>query len=467
MEGGERMPSEVALARWQFGITTVYHFFFVPVTIGLVYLIAIMETLYVAKKDDRYKQMAQFWGKIFLINFAVGVVTGILQEFQFGMNWANYSRFVGDVFGAPLAIESLLAFFLESTFLGVWMFGWDKLSKRMHMASIWLVAIGTTLSAFWILTANAFMQHPVGYTLKDGHAEMSSFGALLTNPQLWYEFPHVFLGALVTGAFVVMGISAYQLLRKRHIEVFQPSFAIASIVAVAASFLVMVVGHEQAQYLLVSQPMKLAASEALWQTSGSPAPWTLFAIIHAGAHKNTWMIQIPYLLSVLSYNRLYGSVPGILELQQQMQARYGAGNYIPDVPVIFWSFRIMVFAGALMFLASAWGVWRIIRNRLVPSRRYLKWMLWATSLPFIANSMGWIMTEMGRQPWVVYGLQLTRDGVSPTVSAGEVLTTLIVFTVLYGLLAVVDLFLIARVVRQGPVEDDHGDESESLSPVAL
>jgi len=461
------MPSEVALARWQFGITTVYHFFFVPVTIGLVYLIAIMETLYVAKKDDRYKRMAQFWGKIFLINFAVGVVTGILQEFQFGMNWANYSRFVGDVFGAPLAIESLLAFFLESTFLGVWMFGWDKLSKRMHVASIWLVAIGTTLSAFWILTANAFMQHPVGYTLKDGHAEMSSFGALITNPQLWYEFPHVFLGSLVTGAFVVMGISAYQLLRRRHVEVFQPSFAIASILGVAASFLVMVVGHEQAQYLLVSQPMKLAASEALWTTSGSPAPWTLFAIIHPSEHRNTWMIQIPYLLSVLSYNRLYGSVPGILELQQQMQARYGPGNYIPDVTAVFWSFRVMVFAGLLMFAASAWGVWRVVRDRLAQSQRYLRWMIPAISLPFIANTMGWIMTEMGRQPWVVYGLQLTKDGVSPTVSAGDVLITLITFTVLYGLLAAVDLFLIARVVRQGPVEGDHGDETESLSPVAL
>ncbi|SIS65897.1 cytochrome ubiquinol oxidase subunit I [Alicyclobacillus vulcanalis] len=461
------MPSEVVLARWQFGITTVYHFFFVPVTIGLVYLIAIMETLYVAKRDDRYKRMAKFWGKIFLINFAVGVVTGILQEFQFGMNWANYSRFVGDVFGAPLAIESLLAFFLESTFLGVWMFGWEKLSKRMHLASIWLVALGTTLSAFWILTANAFMQHPVGYTLKGGRAEMSSFGALITNPQLWYEFPHVFLGSLVTGAFVVMSLSAYPLLRKRHLDVFVPSFGIAAIMAAAASFLTMVVGHEQAQYLLVSQPMKLAASEALWTTSGNPAPWTLFAVIHPSAHQNSWAIQIPYLLSVLSYNRLHGSVPGILELQQQMQARYGPGNYVPDVIAVFWSFRIMVFAGLVMFLASVWGVWRLVRNRLVHGRRYLRMMLPAFGLPLCANSMGWIMTEMGRQPWVVYGLQLTKDGVSPTVSAPEVLTTLIGFTVLYGLLAVVDVFLIARVVRQGPVEEDHGEEAEPVAPAML
>ncbi|EJY56372.1 cytochrome bd ubiquinol oxidase subunit I [Alicyclobacillus hesperidum URH17-3-68] len=461
------MPSEVALARWQFGITTIYHFFFVPVTIGMVFLIAIMETFYVVKKDDNYKRMAQFWGKIFLINFAVGVVTGILQEFQFGMNWANYSRFVGDVFGAPLAIESLLAFFLESTFLGVWMFGWDKLSKRMHVASIWLVAIGTTLSAFWILTANAFMQHPVGYILKDGHAEMSDFGALITNRQLWYEFPHVFLGALVTGAFVVAGISAYQLLRKRYVEVFKPSFTIASIVGMAASFLVMVVGHEQAQYLVVSQPMKLAASEALWTTSGNPAPWTLFTIIHPAEHKNTFVLQVPYLLSILSYNRLHGAVTGLLELQKQMQAKYGPGNYIPDVIVTFWGFRVMVLAGVLMFAASAWGVWMVVRERLLESRRYLKLMFASISLPFVANTAGWLMTEMGRQPWVVYGLQLTRDGVSPTVSPDEVLLTLISFTVLYGLLAVVDLFLIARAVKQGPDHGEHGDEPESLSTLAL
>ncbi|MBX6353141.1 MAG: cytochrome ubiquinol oxidase subunit I [Thermoflavifilum sp.] len=455
------------LARWQFGVTTVYHFFFVPLTIGLVFLIAIMETLYVTKKNENYKRMAKFWGKLFLINFAVGVVTGILQEFQFGMNWSNYSRFVGDVFGAPLAIESLAAFFLESTFLGVWMFGWDKLPKHVHLASIWLVALGTTLSAFWILTANAFMQHPVGYVIQGGHAEMASFGALIGNEQLWWEFPHVWLGALATGAFFVAGVSAYQLLRKRWLEVFHPSFVISIIVGVVSSILVAIVGHDQAQYLMVSQPMKMAASEALWHTSADPAPWTVIAAIDPAQQRNTFELQIPYALSILAYNQPHGSVPGMLELQQQMQQKYGPGSYIPPVGVTFWSFRVMVAAGVLMILSALYGAWQMVRDKLLQSRRYLRWMLFAMPLPFIANTAGWLMTEMGRQPWVVYGLELTRDGVSPTVPAGEVLLTLISFSVLYGLLAIVDAYLFVRAVRQGPEPDGEDSEVPDLNVAPL
>ncbi|MCF8567581.1 cytochrome ubiquinol oxidase subunit I [Alicyclobacillus tolerans] len=442
--------SNLLLARLQFGVTTVYHFFFVPLTIGLVFLIAIMETAYVTTNNETYKKMAQFWGKLFLINFSVGVVTGIMQEFQFGMNWSSYSRFVGDVFGAPLAVEALVAFFMESTFLGVWIFGWDKVSKKIHLLSIWLVTIGTTLSAFWILTANSFMQEPVGYVVRNGHAEMSSFGALLTNPQLWLEFPHVWFGALATGAFFVAGISAYHLLRKNSIHVFKRSFHIAATIAVVASLLVAVVGHEQAQHLVTAQPMKMAASEALWNTSPEHAPWTVVAGINSADHKNTFEIQIPDALSILAYNTTHGKVEGINQLQAQYVKQFGPGNYIPPVAIAFWSFRIMVAAGGFMILFALYGVYVSIKERLDQSRRFLKAMVPAIFLPFLANTMGWIMTEIGRQPWAVYGLLKTSAGVSPTVSAAMVWTTLIGFALVYGILAVIDVYLLVKYLKQHP-----------------
>ena len=441
--------SNLLLARWQFGITTIYHFFFVPLTIGLAFLIAYMETMYVTRHDETYKQMAKFWGKLFLINFAVGVVTGILQEFQFGMNWSDYSRFVGDVFGAPLAVEALASFFLESTFLGIWIFGWERLSKGVHLTAIWLVAIGTTISAFWILTANSFMQEPVGYTVRNGHAEMSSFGALITNKQLWLEFPHVWFGALSTGAFFILGVSAWHLLRTHKAEAFQRSFQIAAIVGLASSILVGVVGHEQAQHLVQSQPMKMAASEALWNTSPEVAPWTVVAAINTKDHTDSMQIQIPGMLSILSYNKLHGSVEGINQLQAQYQAKYGPGNYIPPVRVTFWSFRIMVLAGGLMVLLGIWGVVAVIRNKLSTRRALLRIAVPSIALPYIANSMGWVMTEIGRQPWTVFGLLKTSNSVSPTVSAGMVLTTVIGFTLIYGVLAVLDVMLLVRTLKSG------------------
>lgn len=457
--------SNLLLARLQFGVTTVYHFFFVPLTIGLVFLIAVMETAYVVTKNDEYKRMVKFWGKLFLINFAVGVVTGIMQEFQFGMNWSSYSRFVGDVFGAPLAVEALVAFFLESTFLGVWIFGWDKVSKKVHLLSIWLVAIGTTLSAFWILTANAFMQEPVGYTVRNGHAEMSSFGALITNVQLWLEFPHVWFGALATGAFFVTGISAYHLLRKNSVNIFRRSFHIGATIAVLASLLVAVVGHEQAQHLIKAQPMKMAASEALWNTSPEHAPWTLVAGINSTDHKNTFEIQIPYGLSILAYNKLDGQVEGINQLQAQYEQKYGPGNYIPPVGVTFWSFRIMVAAGSLMILLALYGFYLSMKERLIHSRRFLRWMMYAIALPYLANTMGWIMTEIGRQPWAVFGLLKTSDGVSPTVSAAMVLTTLIGFALVYGVLAVIDVFLLVKFLKQHPdLEAEQQRTNQTTTP---
>ncbi len=419
-------------------------------TIGMALLLAIMETIYVITRNDTYKSMTKFWGKLFLINFAVGVVTGILQEFQFGMNWSNYSRFVGDVFGAPLAIESLAAFFLESTFLGVWLFGWDKVSRFVHLASIWLVAIGSNISGFWILTANAFMQRPVGYAIRNGHAEMSSFLALITSRQVWLEFPHVIFGAYATGAFFIAGVSAYQLLRKRGVGLFRRSFKIAVTVGALASVLTVIVGHEQAQYLITVQPMKMAASEALWNTSPEHAPWTLFALINDKKQQNSAQIQIPYALSILAYNRLSGKVEGMNQLQAQYEQKYGPGNYVPPVRTTFWSFRIMVAAGTLMMLFALYGVYLSIKDRLGQNKWFLRLMVPAIALPFIGHTMGWIMTEIGRQPWVVYGLLKTENGVSPTVPASEVLTTLIGQTVVYGILAAIDIYLFLKVIRAEP-----------------
>jgi cytochrome bd ubiquinol oxidase subunit I len=442
--------TNLLLARWQFGVVTVYHFFFVPMTIGMALLLAIMETIYVITRNDTYKSMTKFWGKLFLINFAVGVVTGILQEFQFGMNWSNYSRFVGDVFGAPLAIESLAAFFLESTFLGVWLFGWDKVSRSVHLASIWLVAIGSNISGFWILTANAFMQRPVGYAIRNGHAEMSSFLALITSRQVWLEFPHVIFGAYATGAFFIAGVSAYQLLRKRGVGIFRRSFKMAVTVGALSSVLTVIVGHEQAQYLMTVQPMKMAASEALWNTSPEHAPWTLFALIDDKKQQNSAQVQIPYALSILAYNRLSGKVEGMNQLQAQYEHKYGPGNYVPPVRTTFWSFRIMVAAGTLMMLFALYGVYLSIKDRLQQNKWFLRLMVPAIALPFIGHTMGWIMTEIGRQPWVVYGLLKTENGVSPTVPASEVLTTLIGQTVVYGILAAIDIYLFLKVIREEP-----------------
>ncbi|WP_138495602.1 cytochrome ubiquinol oxidase subunit I [Paenibacillus pinistramenti] len=453
------------LARIQYAATTIFHFFFVPVSIGMVFMIAVMETMYVVKGKEEYKKMAKFWGKLFLINFAVGVVTGILQEFQFGMNWSDYSRFVGDVFGAPLAIEALAAFFLESTFIGIWIFGWDRLSKKVHLLSIWLVCFGTTLSALWILAANSFMQHPVGYQINNGRAEMTDFFALLANGQLWVEFPHTVLGALATGSFLICGISAYKMLKKIDYSFFKSSFKIALVVALCSSFLTAIFGHQQAQYLVETQPMKMAASEGLWGESGDPAPWTVAAFIDPTNKENKYEIKIPYLLSFLSYSKFSGEVKGMNELQAEYTQKYGEGNYIPPVRTTFWSFRIMVAAGSLMILFSAYGLYLWMRKKMDrPNKGYLRLMLFGISLPYIANTSGWIMTEMGRQPWTVFGLMTTADSVSPSVTAGQVLFSIIAFCTVYAALAVVMVFLWLKVIKQGPYKTDASDNEHSTDP---
>ena len=432
----------VILARWQFAIITIFHFFFVPLTLGLSIFVAILETKYVRSGNEMYKKMAKFWGKIFLINFAIGVVTGIVQEFQFGMNWSEYSRFMGDIFGAPLAIEALLAFYMESTFIGIWIFGWDKVSKKMHLAAAWLVAIGSNISALWILIANAWMQHPEGYSIdpETGRALMSSFGALVFNPNVMLQFPHVLTAGISLAGFVVMAFSAWHLLRKHEVEFFLASFRTAAIYALIGSALVATIGHFQGQFLIKHQPLKMAAAEALWETE-QPAPLSLFAIIDEKNQTNTANIEIPYMLSFLSYNNFSGEVEGIKDLAAQAEAEYGAGDYIPPVALNYWSFRLMVGSGSLMVLIALLGVLWSKDRELNKKTLFLKVTMYSAILPYLAVTTGWILAETGRWPWIVFGLQKIEAAVSPNVPAWNVALSLGLMTVLYTVLTVTALKL--------------------------
>ncbi|HLR59220.1 MAG TPA: cytochrome ubiquinol oxidase subunit I [Pseudogracilibacillus sp.] len=442
------MLDALVIARLQFASTTIFHYFFVPVSIGLALIIAIMQTIYYFKGEEVYKRMAKFWGVLFLINFAVGVVTGILQEFQFGMNWSTYSRFVGDVFGPSLAIEALAAFFLESTFLGIWVFGWDRLSKRVHLLSIWLVSFGTILSAFWILSANSFMQNPVGFEQVDGRAQMTSMSEILLNPHLWSQFPHVFLTAIATGSFLVAGISAYKMIKKENLDMFVRSFKISISLGAVVVFLTLFTGHLQAQYIVKAQPMKLAAAEAQWDTSADPAPFTLVAKIDSDKKENTLSLDLPYMLSFFAYDEFSGSLEGLNQLQEKYEKEYGPGNYIPPVKTLFWSFRAMVGSGSVMILLGLYGIYNLRKDKILQKTWYLKAMVAAIVLPFIANSTGWIMTEMGRQPFVVFGIMKTEDAVSPSVSAGEMLFSLIAFNLMYATLGALSIYLFVRYIKK-------------------
>ncbi len=448
----------VILARLQFTITCVYHFFFVPLTLGLSILLALMETMYVRTGNELYKRMTKFWGKLFLINFAMGLVTGIVMEFQFGMNWSEYSRFVGDIFGAPLAIEALLAFFLESTFLGIWIFGWDRLSPRMHAATIWMVAIGANLSAFWILIANSFMQEPVGYAIENGRAVMTSFPALLSNPHLWVQFPHVITSGITTAAFFILGISAYHLFyKKRDSDIFLRSFKWGAVAGVIGISMVSLTGHSQAQYMVEAQPMKMAAGEALWETE-DPADLSLVTIIDEDQRRNTFDIRIPRALSLLSYNRFDGEVQGINDIQQEYEALYGPGDYIPPVTISYWSFRAMVGVGSLMLLLAFYALFLMLTERLPKANLFLRLMPFAIALPIIGTSTGWIFTEVARQPWIVFGIMRTEDAASPNVTVSMLLTSLIVYTLLYGVLIVVDVYLLAKYAKdETPINESLGD----------
>jgi cytochrome bd ubiquinol oxidase subunit I len=440
------------IARWQFGITTVYHYLFVPLTIGLGFLTAILHTFYYRTDSKHYKLLTRYFGKLFIILFALGVVTGIVLEFQFGMAWSAYSRFVGDIFGIPLAIEALMAFFLESTFIAVWLFGWGRLPKGVHLLSIWLVALGAILSALWIIIANAWMQQPLGYVLNEGRAELSDFVAVMLNEQMFVMVQHITIAAFVTGGLFMLGISAWQILRKNQVEIFAKTARIALVLTTVSALLVATTGHRHAQHTVIHQPMKMAAMEGLWE-SEQPASFSLFAIINQKNQTSEREYKLPYMLTVLAYNNLTSEVKGMKELQAEYEEKYGPGDYLPPVNLVYWSFRLMVGLGMLFIFFGIAGLVLWWRNELEESRVYLKLATVVMFLPLLANSLGWIVTEMGRQPWVVYGLMLTQDGVSPNVSSGSMLLTTIAFTLLYGILAAVAVYLLHRFARPGVSEE--------------
>ena len=417
------------LARWQFGITTIYHFLFVPLTLGLSLLVAGMQTAWVVKKDPVYLRMTKFFGSLFLINFAMGVVTGIVQEFQFGMNWSAYSRFVGDVFGAPLAMEGLLAFFLESTFLGVWIFGWGRLSPRLHLASIWLAAIGSNISAYFILAANSWMQHPVGYRINPAthRAELTSIWAVLTSSTVLAALPHVILAGFVTAGLFLIAASAWHLARSRDTALFRRAMRLGLVVTLVAGIGTAVTGDVQARLMDSQQPMKMAAAEALYNTS-SPASFSLFTIGTLNGQRPVWSVRVPDLLSLIATLKPDGTVLGINNVQRAETARHGAGNYRPYIPVTYWSFRLMIGLGLLAGLLALWGLWLTRRRRVPRARWFYRAAIWAIALPYLANTMGWLFTEMGRQPWTVYGVLRTAQSVSPGVSAGAGITAAAGFT---------------------------------------
>ena len=441
--------STLSLARWQFAVTTVFHFLFVPLTIGLGLLVAVLQTAAYRTKDLSYDRMTKFFGKLFLINFAIGVVTGIVQEFQFGMDWSRYSVFVGNIFGAPLAIEGLLAFFMESTFLGVWIFGRGRVSQRVHLASIWLASIGTILSAAFIVAANSWMQHPVGYTIDPTthQAVMTNFWAVMTNPTFIAAYGHVLASAFLTGSVFMLAIAAWHLRQGHDLAGFAKAARIAIVVTVLASVATMFLGDNQAKEMEVQQPMKMAAAEALYNTTSSAS----FSLLTIGNFSGSpiFQIRLPHLLSVLATNSWNGKVEGINQLQKRDVQKYGAGSYVPMIWLAYWSFRIMVGLGILLFALGGAALWLVRKRRLEKSPRFLRFATWMILAPFVANSFGWIFTETGRQPWVVYGLLKTSKAVTP-ISPGYVATSLIGFTAIYSLLAVVEIGLMLRLAKVPP-----------------
>ena len=404
------------------------------------------------RRHQHWLRLTKFFGKLFLVNFAIGVATGIVQEFQFGMAWSEYSRFVGDVFGAPLAMEALAAFFVESTFLGLWIFGWDRLPKKLHLACIWLASIGTVLSAYFILAANSWMQHPVGSVVNTarGRAELTDFGAVLTNSTAVGAFTHTITASFVTAGMFVLAISAWHLARDQHTEVMRPSLRMALVTVLIASIGVVITGDLQARLMTEQQPMKMAAAEALYDTV-APASFSVFTIGSLDGSQEIWSIRLPGVLSFMATGSFDGTVEGINQLQQQEAQTYGPGDYMPVIPMTYWTFRLMIGFGMLAGLLSVIGLWLTRRRATRPVPRwYYRAAFAGLFLPFAANSVGWIFTEMGRQPWAVFGVLRTADGVSPSVGVASVLTTLIVFTLLYGALAVVDGVLMVRYAKAGP-----------------
>jgi cytochrome d ubiquinol oxidase subunit I len=449
------------LARLQFASTTIYHFWFVPITIGLAFLVAILHTMWYRSGNPEHRRLVRFFGNVLLINIAVGVVTGLFQEFQFGMNWSAYARFVGDVFGAPLAMEGLAAFFLESTFLGLWVFGWNVLPRGLHLATAWLIFIGATLSAAFIMAANSWMQHPVGYTInpQTGRPQLSSVGDLFTNPVYVWGFAHVILASLVTGGLAMLSVSAWQLRRRRNVDLFRRSAGVSIAVLIPASALVLGVGSHLGVIEATYQPMKISAAEAQW-TDCQPCSFSAFQI---GGGKNdetpTQVLEIPHLLSILATGTWNGAVQGLNEINTQYQRQYGPGDYVPNVFIQYWSMRVMAYLGSLVFLLSLWAGFLLWRRRLEHARVFLFVATWAVITPFFMNTAGWLLTESGRQPWIVQGLMLTRNGDSPSVSTTEVVLSLIALYGMYLVLGIVAGFLMLRYARRG-LELEHDESGE-------
>ena len=460
----------VDLARWQFATTSIYHFLFVPVTIGLGFLVALLQTAWYRNGRPEYLRLTRFFGTLLLINVAIGVVTGLVQEFEFGMNWATWARYVGDVFGGPLAMEGLFAFFLESTFIGLWVFGWERLPRRVHLACIWCVSIGAALSAMFIMIANSWMQHPVGYTINHstGQPQLSNVWDLFTNGTFIWGYVHVLLASLVTGSLVMLAVSTWQLRRDPGGAgaPFRHSARLSVIVLVPSIVLAMMVGSQLGVVETKYQPMKIAAAEAQWETC-KPCSFSAFQIGGgSNDHTPSQIIEIPHLLSLLATGSWNGEVKGLSQLQGEYEKRYGPGNYVPDVFIQYWSMRVMAYLASLIALFALWGAWLVHRDGLARSRWFLRLAPWAVITPFLMNTAGWLLTENGRQPWIVQGLMKTVEGASRSVSETQVIISLTVFVLVYLLLGAADLALMLRYGRRElSGEDDHSSGGEdSPSP---
>jgi cytochrome d ubiquinol oxidase subunit I len=441
----------VNLARAQFATTSITHFLFVPLTLGLGPLVATMQTAWYRTGDERWLRLTRFFGTLFLINFAIGVATGLVQEFQFGMNWSVYSKYVGNVFGAPLAIEGLAAFFLESTFLGLWIFGWNRLPPRLHLATLWTAVLGTWMSAYFILVANSWMQHPVGYKVVNGEAQLTSVWKLLSSDWSLWAFGHTIFAGLTAGAAVVFGVCCWHFARGRNVELMKPAAKLALIVLVPVACFNLWFGSHFGILVTELQPMKISAAEALWTTE-QPASFSLFQIggFTSGSPTPSFSIEIPGLLSFLSTGSFNGKVVGLDELNKQYQAMYGPGNYVPPVRAVYWSMRGMAYLGSLVALVAVVGAYLFWRRRLERTR----WFLWTAVvtafLPFLASAFGWCLTEIGRQPWIVQGLLRTADANSPSVSTTWLAISLTGFVCLYLTLLAIDIWLMRRYAGLDP-----------------
>jgi cytochrome d ubiquinol oxidase subunit I len=453
------------LARIQFATTSIYHFLFVPVTIGLAFLVAVLQTAYYRNEKPEFKRITKLFGTLLLINVAIGTVTGLVQEFEFGMNWSAYSRFVGDVFGGPLAMEGLAAFFLESTFLGLWIFGWDRLPKKVHLACIWLVAFGAMLSAMFILAANSWMQHPVGYTTNSaGQPVLNNIAALFTNPTFLWGYLHVLLASLVTGALVMLSVSAWYLRKGREVVAFTRTATVSVVLLLPAIVLAMMIGSRLGVIETKYQPVKIAAAEAQWTDCG-PCSFSAFQIGGGNQdHTPTKIIAIPHLLSLLATGSWDGSVTGLNELQKQYTAKYGKGNYIPNVFIQYWSMRIMAYIASLIALLGLWGAWLVHKGTLARSKWFLRVSVYAVVAPFLMNTAGWVLTENGRQPWIVQGLMKTINANSPSVSSTDIWISLVVFVLIYIALGAADLILMLRYSRKGLEPEDEPATGADVIP---